>query len=348
MSRRVILILLGLVLAAGGGSGGWVLFAKRLEAGIHAWAEARRADGYGVEFASLAMSGYPLGWTAEIGQPMLTSRPGRPPWRWLGPDLSLDLEFFRPQGARVTFPGRHRLELPATSVEATAAMAQADIGFDGRGLMDRIDARFGDVELALDGGPQRLSVKSAVLEAGRVTIETAEHPAITAAARTRWQGVILPDGLAGPLGREIASLALDANLKGELPPGPPDLALAAWRDGGGTVEVLRLSLEWGPLMLEAGGSLTLDGELQPTGTMTARVRGLVETITAFEMEGALEQRAAAAARLVAAALSRPTGPGGAMEARLPVTLQDRTVMLGPVVLMKVPRLRWSDPWYQAP
>ncbi len=118
MPRRVILILLGLVLvlAAGGGSGGWVLFAQRLEAGIHAWAEARRAEGYGVEFASLAMSGYPLGWTAEIAQPVLTSRPGRPPWRWIGPDLSLDLEIFRPQRARVTFPGRHFLELPATSV----------------------------------------------------------------------------------------------------------------------------------------------------------------------------------------------------------------------------------------
>ncbi len=343
MSRRVILILLVLVAAAGAGSGGWVLFAQRLEAGIRTWAEARRADGYGVEFASLAMSGYPMGWTADIGQPVLTSRPGRSQWRWAGPDLSIDLEIIRPERVHVAFPGRHILDLPTTAIDAMAAAAEADIGFDGRGIMDRIDARFGGIELVFDGLPQRLSVEQAVLEARRLYVETAGTPAVSGTAHAKLQGVILPDGLAGPLGPEIAFLTFDVNFKGELPPGPPDQALAAWRDNGGTIEVLRISLEWGPLMLDAGGTLTLDEALQPSGTLTARVRGLVETITLFETEGALDQRAAAAARVVAALVGRPTGPGGAMEAQLPVTLHNQTVMLGPVVLMKIPRLRWSDP-----
>ncbi len=343
MSRRSIAAVVVLALAAA--VGGWHVFAQRLEDGIHAWVAQRRAEGYEVAYTDLSMSGFPLGWTAEIVAPRLSAPPGEPQWRWTGPDLRLDLSPVHPERARFDFRGRHRLELPpGAALLATAAEARADIGLDGNGRVDRIDARLARLELGLDGRALRLSVEIAELDASRVYVETADDPivpAVTAIARTRWRRIVLPSDLAGPLGPEIAVLAIEAELKGTIPPGPPEAALAVWRDGGGTLEVRSLRLDWGPLALDADGSLGLDRDMQPVGTMTARVRGLAAAITAYERAGVLEPGPAAAARLLSAVATRPAADGGPPEVRLPITIRNQLVMLGPLVLVRFPRIRWT-------
>ena len=51
-----------------------------------------------------------------------------------------------------------------------------------------------------------------------------------------------------------------------------DTALANWRDGGGTVEITALSVEWGQSLIEGNASLTLDEDFKPLGAATLTLK----------------------------------------------------------------------------
>ena len=62
---------------------------------------------------------------------------------------------------------------------------------------------------------------------------------------------------------------------------------------------------------------------------------------AWTFPGVLEPGPAAAARLLSAVATRPAADGGPPEVRLPITIRNQLVMLGPLVLVRFPRIRWT-------
>src|SRR5262249_5261499 len=75
-----------------------------------------------------------------------------------------------------------------------------------------------------------------------------------------------PSALARPLGARIAKLQVEGTLNGPVPVGrTPAEQAAAWRDGGGSVEIRRFAVAWGPLDLSGTATLALDDQLQPMG-----------------------------------------------------------------------------------
>ena len=73
----------------------------------------------------------------------------------------------------------------------------------------------------------------------------------------------LPPGVDAPLGREIYSAHLVAQVMGPIPPGPPREALPAWSGAGGDVELREVQLLWGGLWLKGDATLAFDKALQP-------------------------------------------------------------------------------------
>src|SRR4029077_296 len=96
------------------------------------------------------------------------------------------------------------------------------------------------------------------------------------------EGIAPPPGMAALLGPRIASLAAEGALNGSIPAGRnAEEQASAWRDGGGSLEIRRLSLAWGPLARTASATLALDEQLQPMGAGKARVVGYAETLDAL-------------------------------------------------------------------
>ena len=154
----------------------------------------------------------------------------------------------------------------------------------------------------------------------------------------------LPPGGAWPLGPRIDRIAVDASLGGPLPRGPHLLERAeAWRDGGGVLEVRRLDLHWGALRLAGSATVALDGQLQPMGAATARVVGHAETLDALVSARLLAARGAQAAKAVLALMAQPAADGGAPMVEVPFSLQNRTLALGRIPLVRVPELVWPQP-----
>ena len=114
-------------------------------------------------------------------------------------------------------------------------------------------------------------------------------------------------------------------------------ALAAWRDGGGVLDISALSLDWNGLRLTADGTFALDRELQPEGALSARIDGVDKAVDSLVAAGTLDARAGFAVKIANKALAG--GKDGATP--LPLSIQERRFYAGPVPLFRLKPIRWE-------
>jgi len=128
---------------------------------------------------------------------------------------------------------------------------------------------------------------------------------------------------------------------GDVPKEPWPEAIQKWSDKGGTIEIEALKVAYGPLRLQADGTLALDGELQPIGAFSGRAEGFYETVDALRERGLVRGRDATAARFVLGALAKQPEWGGPAVLELSLSIQNRRLYTGPVPLLELGRLRWQ-------
>jgi hypothetical protein len=294
------------------------------------WAEARRAEGWTVSMGAPEREGWPLAARIHVHDLKIVA-----PFAGLpgGASLAADdasigvnllawrrLEIFLDHAQRVrlgTAPEiafttrRHAIamDLPETSLPSIA-----DIRIDG------LDAIMGPdgARLLVDRGTVHVVSAPDTLRA-TVDAETIDLP---------------PSPLATGLGQRIQRIALDLAVVGGLQVTP-----AAWRDAGGNLAVRQFDLTWGSLVASGNANFRLDKALQPEGTAEARLVGTQETLDALASARLIAPRAAMAAKAVLQLLQRPQ-PDGPPMVQLPLTLQDRTLQMGRIPLVKIPELIW--------
>lgn len=341
-TRFLLLLLVLLALALAGLSGFWFWSSDRLRDSLEAWAFERRAEGWTVAWNGPEISGFPFRLVAHFGDPALAS-PGR--WRWRGPDVRGQAAVWDPLLLRLQGPGRHDLSWGAfgeeLNAEIEAATAEGTLRLLAGGGIERARVRFEALSiepeglevtrierLAVTGGPA--PAEPYYDEGALLRVEAAAH------------GVLLPDRIESPLGQRIERLLFGATLTGRLPPdGTRRQVLAGWRDSGGTLVVDRLTLDWGPVSLVGEGTATLDELFRPLGAFSLEARGLLEALDALREEGRIPPATAAAARIALFALGGRAEDGGAV--KVPVTLQDGFLLLGPVPLLPLRPLVPAEP-----
>ncbi len=353
MTIRKLLIGFGVIVAAAVAAHGayWWILADGLGGAFTAWVEDRRAAGWDVRHAEPEIGGYPMRARATIGDPVIAG-PGDPPrWQWRGPGLVLEIDPWRPREIRFSSPGRHRLmanhggraeaaEVAAGSIDGIARLAPS-------GRIGSIAFDAASIDAVRHGNPGRLRIGrlEAVLtmpdrrgeEAAAPNGEEPAGPIVSLSAAD----VVLPDGPRYPFGHTARVIEVEVKLLGDVVLRPTLTAtLAAWRDGGGTVEVRRLDVQWGAFELAGEGTLALDGALQPVAAMTARVGGYREIVDALVETGHVRGRDAMVTKLVLAVIARAT-PGGTSRLTVPVTVQNGTLSAGPARLMRLPRIDWG-------
>ncbi|MSP47823.1 MAG: DUF2125 domain-containing protein [Alphaproteobacteria bacterium] len=293
----------------------WLILARQIEERVLAWAEMRRAEGYTVAWQTLDVAGFPLsfelaftapriakdGWTAEAAILSATLLPWRPDKIDLatprlavaGPGASGTLD--RATASLLTEGGR-ATRLTVDGIAATGRLPTEDLGRAARARL--VIDRFAPT--TTDWQTESLT--------GKVTLWRAE-------AAQRFVSQLL---FAEPF-----DLDLEGAIKG------PIRDLAGWRDAGGTAEVTRLVLAWGPLKLDGNATLSLDRQMRPLGAGTAKVQGLNPVLDRLVAKGQVKAQDASIAKLVLGLMAQPTAAGGS-EVTVPVTAQDGKLFLGPV------------------
>jgi uncharacterized protein DUF2125 len=348
--RRLARVLLGallpLALLAAGHAALWLWGVGRLEEGFAAWAGARRAAGWRVEHDGAPRRG---GWPFEAaltlpGFRLLAPGPSGPDWR--AEAVTLRLSPAQPDRLGVEAEGRQGLRLGGgAEVPFEADRLRASLPLERREVPR--DAVLEAEGLRIDppaGGPGPIAVRRARLELETRLPAAGAEPAVL--LRGAAAEVALPPGAAAAalLGPLVQAAALDAALTGPLPPGAfaPGAAAAAeaWRDGGGALEVRSLALRWGPAAGEAVATLALDEALQPAGAGTVRLTGATEVLDAAAAAGLLAPGPAAMARTALRLLERRPAGGGPPELEVPLTLEDRTLVLARFPLLRLPAWGW--------
>lgn len=323
----------------------WRWATERLESGFATWAAARRTEGWTVRADPPRRGGWPLATVLTI--PRFAVAGGQPDipggLAWSVDRLTLTVALLHPHSLSIGADGQQRLRLGAwPEIPYTADRLRAEVPLEPGLPTHSAELDGAGLRAGLPTGPDA----AGALTAGRLRFHLDRRPAApqgepALAVSGTVEDVRLPLDLTWTLGGRIASLALDGALDGPLPrrPGLARRAVA-WRDGGGSLEIQRLALDWGPLALTGSATMALDAQLQPMGTGTARIVGYAETLDALAGAGAIRPGVATAAKAVAALIASPAEAGGPAAIEVPLTLQGRTLLIRQIPLARMPELIW--------
>ena len=334
---------------------GWFWIASSFQTEIANFAEQRRSEGVILEWDRVDITGFPVRFSTRFVRPRGSWTSPERTLMWTADDDPVVRPFANGPGfLMVDAKGTHRFRIvePDGTFNLTMRSERfdGDIAFDddnrasaARGVIEPLFATFEDQpEFRLS----RVSFDWA-RELGRSDTD-ALHPA----GNELTFALILDDADLSPLpldpavrdtlGARIERAAAQVRLRGDL-----DLTfasaerLAQWRDAGGTMDIEQVQLHWGPLRIAGEGTVALDASLQPEGAFTARIAGLDKLIDVLEARGRVRPQQAAIARIALAVLTRAPSDGGPPEARVPVTVQNRVLSIGPVPLLTLDPIEWN-------
>lgn len=146
-----------------------------------------------------------------------------------------------------------------------------------------------------------------------------------------------------PFGNTIAEGLFSLRIMGPVPDFSKKESVAAWNDASGVFEFDRFYVVWGPVTVNANGTVGLSPSLQPEGAFSGRIEGLDQGIDALARQGAITKRQEALVRNSINVLSRPSGLTGNSTPIVPISIQGGNLYLGPVRLMDLPDLKWDEP-----
>jgi hypothetical protein len=319
-------------------AGFWLIVANRIEQGFADWAASARHQGIDASWHNFAIGGFPTAFRMDLAGAELRDMKLVPAPDVTAPLLSgsarpwnlRDWSLSAPRGLRAELPGAGgRQPVRFSAEQATGEIAAAARG----GTAIALRLKEADVEAV---GHVRARIADLRLTLPPQAPQSHTDAAFSLALQT--EGVELP--VAVPtLGGTIDQLTLDATLRGAIPAGQLPQALAAWRDRGGTVELDKLDLDWGPLGATATGTLALDDQLQPIGGFSGAVRGYDRIMAVLVQTGHMRASEAGLARLALAMLAK-AGPDGRPEIETSFTIQNGQMYLGPAKLGPMPRIVW--------
>ena len=311
-SRRLFAALAAVAVTAAIAYGAyWVAMAGAIRGGIEDWAEARRADGLVAAYEDLAVSGFPLRFVATLRKPVVG---GWSAGRLVAEALPFDLDRIA-----VTLPGTQRLDHRGRVMELTLARGVAHVVIDD-GMA---------ISLAMEADGIALVTPSGLFSLAALTGLIRRGPEARLALEFDGRGLVLAGEAL--LGREIGLIGVTASHDGPLPEAWTGPALAAWSDGGGTVEFERLDLEWGAVEIAATGTLTLDGSLRPEAAFSAEIAGYARLLDMLAEQGRMKQRDASFAKTFLNLMAERKA--GRRVVTAPLTAQNGKLFVGPLPLL---------------
>lgn len=335
--RRIAFVAIVVLLAAAIGYGVWWWWlAHMITTRLNAWIAAERSAGVTVAYDQLGIGGFPFAVRVQATTPHILLPDGT---AWVGEHATATVVLWRPHDVAITLDGQQRATLPAAGARPTVALAtrdgKGDIALDDNGAIR-------DVGLLLDTAT--LTVADAAIALGGADLHAvlplhppADHTQVGLTLGANIAKVTLPETLTTPLGRDLTDVRAGLRVMGKLPGQLRAAAIDAWSHDGGTVELDALHLGWGPLTLDATGTLALDEARQPMGALTAHIEGMDEAVDALSASGLVRPGDAQTVKTVVGILAKP-GPDGKKAVTAPITAQDGWLYLGPVRLVRLPQI----------
>jgi hypothetical protein len=344
MRTRWIIGGIALLVALGGAyTGYWFWLAQTCQQNLVLWIDQQRAMGYRISYAAGEPGGYPLSIDIALSQVAIDSPPGQSPWRLSTASKTLSIAPWAPLSLRLLDGGAG----VASDLQWVAGGRNYAMSIDGMDLTVRLSSD-GDLPAI------RISGRSAgVSEQGREIVGLVQPSGsvdfLPAASDTQSSAEFLlsahgidfvPPAQAGAKTVATYDWLIAGQIKGPLPPVPLPSGLAAWSNEGGHVELTQFNANWEATTTVSGdGTVALDPNLQPVGAFSAVVRGYNEAVDAAVAHGVMTSAQGTAVKLWLGARAEKDEHG--FKVKLPLTIQDGFLSMGPIKLAQVPRVAWD-------
>ena len=328
-------------------SGLWFVIAAQVESGLDSWAAKQRAHGWTVEHGEIDLSGFPLKWQMDIEKPLLSRSAGKTPFHWSGPQIQLQMRPWNLAVIDLQTEGNHRLgyatakATESAKLEMGAGYGKLQFSHDGilKELAFTVEGATLETALAQN---YRFTQLNARLDLDRpTTLESKPHQISAFYLKGELFGLILPNEMKPALGRTISRIALSADFLGLASGTTLQQALSQWARSGGSLNLKQIEIGWSKLDISGTGTLALDGALQPIAAFSGRVSGYSETLDAMADGGLIKPATAMVTRFALRAFSKFTGDKKGDRIRVSLTIQDNYLHVGPVKLIKLPKIIWN-------
>lgn len=324
-----------------GYSGYWFWLAQTFERNLALWIEQQRAMGYRISYSASEARGFPLWIQLSLNDLLIESHSYQSSWRVRKSDFRASLAPWSPLTLRIAHGFQDATytvdwDKGPRTIEIDVPFGKAEINLAADGGIPAFDVRGGHVFVyehgqeaamihGLEGRVAPLNVASSLPSSTEFSV-IVTHADVYELAQS-------------PFGTEIADAEISGRVVGTIPATGLGAALDSWRNSGGTVELTRIAGRWGPLGINADGTLALDERLQPIGAFTAEVRGFNEAIDAAVTAGLMTPNQGTAAKVWLNARAENDDSG--FKVTLPLTVQDGVVSTGSIKLAQMPDIKWE-------
>jgi hypothetical protein len=332
--RRIALLVGIPVLVAVAYSVFWFVVAGRAEGWIADWAAAEPDKPWHGSFEGVEVSGFPFAMVVRVASPEVVWHDGVQEAIWSGAWLVARYRPWNPNRIDFELPDNQTVDVDTPNWSGLVAIQTSQ--------------SFGHIEMA-DGKARRVTTESRDLVATAEQLAapvTADRLVVTAEAVpagdnhdlfVEVENLGFPAQLPAPFTGLVPFAAASLSLNGDVPSGGPVRdRLALWRDAGGTLDVLSLKVDWPPLAIEADGTVALDEAFRPMGAFSSEISGYGELLDALVELGTVSRGEASVAGTVLDVMARRDEATGERRLKVPVTIQNGTLFIGPVPLMPVP------------
>jgi hypothetical protein len=344
MRKRWIIGGIFLLVALGAAyTGYWFWLARTFQENLALWVDQQRAMGYRISYAAGEARGYPLAIHIALSQVTIDSPSGQLPWRLGTASKTMSITPWSPLALRIVDGDEH----VACNLHWVASGREYGLSIDGMDLT---------IHLSTEGDPPaiRISGKSAgVTEQGREIAGLIQPSGsldllqATSDTQNSAEFLLSADGIDFVPPAQSDSKTVETydwlvagQIKGPVPLAPLPAALAAWSSEGGHVELTQFNANWEATTTVSGdGTVALDQRLQPVGAFSAVVRGYNEAVDAAVARGVMTSSDGIAVKLWLNARAEKDERG--FKVKLPLTIQDGFVSIGPIKLAQVPRITWD-------
>ncbi|MSP42993.1 MAG: DUF2125 domain-containing protein [Alphaproteobacteria bacterium] len=319
----------------------WFALAGKIERGIAAWAEARRAEGMVVKYDTLEVTGFPLRVQPQAANVHITAPGQHPMWGWrsallTGNILPYNLNHIvfnapQPQEISLQINGspREQYVLAPQSAFASVALKQD--------MADRLDVDIRDGTLRggnIKTGALTFERAQLHLRAGADGAPQGLHNPALFDISLKLENMDYPGFAGSALGPHLSHMAATASIEGTWPAEKGAAGVRQWRDAGGVAQIRAMELDWGPLKLKAAGTLALDDKDRMIGSLTSKLAVYEGLIKGLQDAGQLKKDEAGAARIGLGIIAIASG-GKDGELSLPLVLQDGEMFVGPLRIAKL-------------
>jgi len=344
MRKRWIIGGVGLAALLGAAyTGYWFWLAQTFEQNLVLWVDQQRAMGYRMAYASDGPHGYPLAVEIGLDDIVIESPPGQSAWRLSTASKVLSVSPWAPLSLRISDGG----ERVPCNVQWTSGGRDYDIAVDGIGTTLRLSTQ-GDLPAirisgdSVDVRENGKTIAGIIQPSGSVDFLPAmSHTESSVEFRLSARGIDFQAFFpADAKTDQTHDWLLAGQVKGPVPFGPLPTALAAWSNDGGRIELTQFNANWEAATEVSGdGTIALDQRLQPVGAFSAVVRGYNEAVDATVARGVMTPAQGTAVKLWLNARAEKDERG--FKVKLPLTIQDGFLSMGPIKLAQVPRIAWE-------